>query len=170
MRDYHDNEWGVPEHNDNKLFEILILEGAQAGLSWLTILKKRENYRKAFAGFDVTKIAKYNTNKINNLLKDEGIIRNKLKIASVVNNAKVFLKIQKEFGSFDAYIWGFTQGKIVRDVTSTANNPVKTRLSDTISYDLKKRGMSFVGTITVYAMLQAIGIVNGHEVDCFLSP
>ena len=165
---YHDEEWGVPVHDDKKLFAKLILDGAQAGLSWLTILKKRENYKKAFDNWDYKKIAKYNNQKISELLKNEGIVRNKLKIESVIKNAKSFIDIQKEFGSFDRYIWGFVDGKVIQNrFKKMSDLPAKTELSETISKDLKKRGMNFVGPTIIYAYMQAIGIVNDHTVDCF---
>ena len=165
---YHDEDWGVPVHEDQKLFEMLILEGAQAGLSWETVLKKRENYKKAFDYFDPQKVAKYDEKKIEELLQNEGIIRNRLKINSAIQNAKVFLKIQKEFGSFDKYIWGFVKGKPIQNTfKSFSDIQAKTELSDKISKNLKERGMNFVGSTIVYAFMQSIGIVNDHEVDCF---
>ncbi len=165
---YHDEEWGRPVHDDRKLFEFLVLEGAQAGLSWLTVLKKREHYKKVFDGFNPEKVANYDDKKIQALLNDAGIIRNKLKINSAVRNAKVFLKIQQEFGSFDAYIWGFVAGKpVINHFKSTEDVPAKTALSDRISKDLQKRGMNFVGSTIVYAYMQAIGMVNDHTLDCF---
>jgi len=168
MAEYHDKEWGVPVHDDRHLFEVLILDGAQAGLSWRTILNKRENYRKAFDNFDVKKVAKYDAKKIQELLKDKGIVRNKLKIASAVRNAKVFMEIQKEFGSFDAYVWGFVKGKPIKNKWKRMSDlPARTELSDTISYDLKRRGMNFVGSTIIYAIMQTIGVVNDHEVGCF---
>ncbi len=168
MTEYHDKEWGVPVHDDRHLFEVLILDGAQAGLSWRTILNKRENYRKAFDNFDVKKVAKYDAKKVRKLLQDEGIVRNKLKIASAVRNAKVFMEIQKEFGSFDAYIWGFVNGKPIKNKwKSVSDLPAKTELSDTISKDLKNRGMNFVGSTIIYAVMQTIGMVNDHEIECF---
>lgn len=166
--DYHDHEWGVPLHDDNKLFEFLILEGAQAGLSWLTILKKRENYRKTFDNFDPKKVSQYGEKKYAELMQNVGIVRNKLKIRSAINNAKVFLEIQKEFGTFDNYIWGFVNHKPIKNhFKSIKEIPAKTSLSDQISKDLKKRGMNFVGSTIIYAMMQAIGMVNDHEVGCF---
>ena len=162
---YHDEEWAVPVYNDKTLFELLTLEGAQAGLSWLTILKKRENYKKAFDNFNVIKIANYNRNKIESLLNNSGIIRNKLKIESTVNNAKSFIKIQKEYGSFSKYIWSFVNNEIIKNYCKIP--PIKTELSDKISKDLKKRGMKFVGSTIIYAYMQAIGIVNNHEITCF---
>ena len=165
---YHDKEWGVPVHNDRKLFEFLILEGFQAGLSWFTILKKRENFRKAFDNFDFNKIAKYDKKKINVLLKDAGIIRNRLKIEAAVTNAKAFIETRKEFGTFDKYIWSFTDGKPIQNkFESLKKIPAKTKLSDKISDDLKKRGFKFVGSTIVYAHMQATGMVNDHTVDCF---
>ena len=165
---YHDKEWGVPVHNDRKLFEFLILEGFQAGLSWFTILKKRENFRKAFDNFDFNKITKYDKKKINILLKDAGIIRNRLKIAAAVTNAKAFIETRKEFGTFDKYIWSFTDGKPIQNkFESLKKIPAKTKLSDKISDDLKKRGFKFVGSTIVYAHMQATGMVNDHTVDCF---
>lgn len=165
---YHDEEWGRPVHDDRKLFEFLVLEGAQAGLSWLTVLKKREHYKKVFEGFNPEKVANYDDKKIQALLNDAGIIRNKLKINSAVRNAKVFLKIQQEFGSFDAYIWGFVDGQPILNHFKTIEEvPAKTALSDRISKDLQKRGMNFVGSTIVYAYMQAIGMVNDHTLDCF---
>jgi len=165
---YHDEDWGVPVHDDKKLFEMLILEGAQAGLSWETVLKKRENYQKAFDYFDPQKVAKYDEKKKEDLLQNKGIIRNRLKIKSAIQNAKAFLEIQNEFGSFDKYIWGFVQRKPIQNSFSSISQiPPKTELSDTISKDLKKRGMNFLGSTIVYAFMQSIGMVNDHEVDCF---
>ncbi len=165
---YHDNEWGVPVHDDNKLFEMLILEGAQAGLSWETILKKRENYRKAFDNFDVKKVANYNETKQAELLQNAGIIRNRLKIKSAITNAKAFIKIQKEFSSFDRYIWTFVNNKPIQNkFNSLLELPSKTEISDKISKDLKKRGMNFVGSTIIYAFMQSIGMVNDHYVSCF---
>lgn len=165
---YHDEEWGVPVHDDRKHFEFLILEGAQAGLSWSTILKRRSGYRNAFADFNPEKVAQYDDENYENLLQDASIIRNRLKIKSAINNAIRFLEIQNEFGSFDAYIWGFTNGKPVINAWEKMNDiPAKTELSDRISKDLKKRGFSFVGSTIIYAHLQATGIVNDHEVGCF---
>ncbi|MEJ2615626.1 MAG: DNA-3-methyladenine glycosylase I [Ignavibacteriaceae bacterium] len=166
--DYHDNEWGVPVHNDRLLFEFLILEGAQAGLSWLTILKKRENYRKAFDNFDPEKIAKYSGKKVEKLLMNEGIIRNRMKINASVQNAKSFLKIRKEFGSFDKYIWQFVNGKPkINRWKNLKDVPPKTMESDLMSKDLKKRGFKFVGSTICYAFMQATGMVNDHTVKCF---
>jgi DNA-3-methyladenine glycosylase I len=168
MIEYHDREWGVPVHDDNHLFEVFILDGAQAGLSWRTILNKRENYRRAFDNFDVKKVAKYGESKIQKLLEDKGIVRNKLKIASAVRNAKVFIEIQKEFGSFDKYFWSFVNGKPIKNKWKHASEiPAYTELSDTISRDLKSRGMNFVGSTIVYAIMQGMGMVNDHEMGCF---
>ena len=165
---YHDEEWGVPVHDDNKLFEMLILEGAQAGLSWLTVLKKRENYRKAFDNFNPEIIADYNQEKIDELLNNKGIIRNRLKITSAIKNAKVFLSIQKEFGSFDKYIWSFVNGKpIINKFKTLKEIPVRTEISDLLSKDLKKRGCNFVGSTICYAFMQAVGMVNDHTTNCF---
>ena len=165
---YHDEEWGTPVHDDRTLFEFLILEGAQAGLSWDTILKKRENYRAAFDNFDPQKIARYDRRKIQTLMNNAGIIRNRLKIASAVKNAKAFLKVQDEFGSFDAYIWQFTGGApIVNARRSMKQVPARTAESDAMSKDLKKRGFSFVGTTICYAFMQAVGMVNDHLTGCF---
>ncbi len=165
---YHDEEWARPVHNDRVLFEFLILEGAQAGLSWITILRKRENYRKALDGFDVKKIARYTPAKIARLLKNPGIVRNRLKLASAVTNAKAFLAVQREFGSFDNYLWGFVKGKaIVNRPRSMKNVPAQTALSDRISKDLKKRGFKFVGSTIIYAYLQAVGVVNDHLQSCY---
>ncbi len=166
--EYHDKEWGVPLHDDRKLFEFLILDAFQAGLSWLTILKKRENFRKAFDNFDAEKIAAYDENKIKELLNNQGIIRNKLKIKAAISNAKAFLSIQKEFGSFDKYIWQFTGYKtIVNRWKSWKEIPASTKESDAMSKDLKKRGFKFVGSTICYAFMQAAGMVNDHTVDCF---
>ena len=165
---YHDTEWGVPVRDDAKLFEFLILETFQAGLSWITVLRKRENFRKAFDDFDYNKIVNYDEKKITALLQDAGIIRNKLKIRATITNALAFMEIQKEFGSFSNYIWGFTNGKpVVNKLRTMANIPANTPLSDTLSADLKKRGFKFVGTTVVYAHMQATGMVNDHEVNCF---
>lgn len=162
---YHDEEWGVPKYDDKELFELLILESFQAGLSWITVLKKREAFRKAFDNFDVNKVALYNESKIYELLENKDIIRSKGKINSAINNAKIFLDIQKEYGSFSKYIWGFTDNKIIKRSNDVL--PVSTPLSDMISKDLKKRGMKYVGTVIIYSYLQAIGIVNDHDKDCF---
>jgi len=166
--DYHDNEWGVPVHDDRMLFEFLVLEGAQAGLSWETVLKKRENYRKAFNNFDPVKVSRYGDKKIEALMGNKGIIRNRLKIASAVNNAKRFLEVQKEFGTFDAYIWQFVNGKpITNRFKSMQEIPATTKESDAMSKDLKKRGFKFVGPTICYAHMQATGMVNDHVVGCF---
>jgi DNA-3-methyladenine glycosylase I len=166
-QEYHDNEWGKPLHDDRLFFEMLILEGAQAGLSWLTVLKKRENYKAAFDNFDVKKVAKYNDEKIEELLQNAGIIRNKLKIKSAIRNAKVFIEIQNEMGSFDKYIWKFVNNKPVKNHFKTKDElPATTPLSDEISKDLKKRGMNFVGSTIIYAFMQAVGLVNDHTMDC----
>ncbi|UCE72828.1 MAG: DNA-3-methyladenine glycosylase I, partial [Methanomassiliicoccales archaeon] len=165
---YHDEEWGVPVHDDKKHFEFLTLESAQAGLSWLIILRKRENYRKAFDGFDPKKVSKYSKKKVNELLKNPGIIRNQRKIEAAINNAKRFLEVQDEFGSFDEYIWRFTDFKPKRNSWKRMSQiPATTKLSDKISADLKERGFKFVGSTTIYAHLQAIGVVNDHIVSCF---
>jgi len=164
---YHDTEWGVPSHDDNYLFEMLILEGFQAGLSWNLILNKRENFRKAFDNFDYKKIAKYDEKKLNELMQNEGIIRNKLKINSTVTNAVSFMKIQKEFGSFSDYIWGFTDKKrIINKWKDLSEVPATTELSDKISKDLKKRGFKFIGSTIIYSFLQAIGIIDDHLASC----
>ena len=165
---YHDEEWGVPVHDDRTLFEFLILEGAQAGLSWSTILNKRENYRRAFDGFDPRLVARYQPAKIESLLADPRIVRNKLKIASAVENAKVFLRVQEEFGSFDRYIWQFVGGKPRRNKRKSLRQvPARTPESDAMSKDLKRRGFRFVGSTICYAFMQAVGMVNDHLVDCF---
>ncbi|HEY2736290.1 MAG TPA: DNA-3-methyladenine glycosylase I, partial [Polyangiales bacterium] len=165
---YHDREWGVPVHDDRVLFEFLILEGAQAGLSWITILRKREAYRRAFAGFDPQKVARFTPAKIEKLMQDPGIVRNRLKIASAVKNARAFLQIQKEFGSFDEYQWSFVGGKPIQNgMRSRAEIKARTEISDALSKDLKKRGFSFVGSTIMYAHMQAVGMVNDHFVDCF---
>ena len=165
---YHDAEWGVPTRDDRKLFEFLILEGAQAGLSWDTVLRKRENYRRAFDDFDAEKIAGYDENKLNELLLNEGIIRNRLKISSTVQNAKSCLKIKDEFGSFDSYIWSFVEGKpIVNSWENLSEVPAKTFVSDSMSKDLKRRGFNFVGSTIMYAFMQACGLVNDHLISCF---
>ncbi|TAK53296.1 MAG: DNA-3-methyladenine glycosylase I [Bacteroidetes bacterium] len=164
---YHDEEWGVPVHDDRKLFEMLNLEGAQAGLSWITILKKRENYRKAFDNFHAGKIIKYDAEKVEQLLQNEGIVRNRLKIEAVIQNAKAFLAVQKEVGSFDAYIWQFVGGKqIINKRKSLKDIPAQTPESDVMSKDLKKRGFKFVGSTICYAFMQACGLVNDHVVNC----
>ena len=168
MIEYHDKEWGVPLHNDRKLFEFIILDAFQAGLSWSTIINKRKNFEKAFDRFDVEKIARYRQGKINKLLKDAGIIRNRLKIHSTVSNAKAFLKIQEEFGSFDKYIWQFVNGKpIVNKLKKLKDILASTKESDAMSKDLKKRGFRFVGTTICYAFMQAAGMVNDHLMDCY---
>ncbi|WP_194766656.1 DNA-3-methyladenine glycosylase I [Tamlana sp. I1] len=165
---YHDEEWGVPVFDDETLFEFLILETFQAGLSWITILRKRENFRKAFDAFDYKKIAHYKQDKIDALLLDAGIIRNKLKVKAAVTNAQAFMEIQNEFGSFSKYIWGFVGGKPIKNkVNSIKDVPANTPLSDAISKDLKKRGFKFVGSTVVYAHMQATGMVNDHEKNCF---
>jgi DNA-3-methyladenine glycosylase I len=165
---YHDTEWGTPVHDDQKWFEFIVLDAFQAGLSWRTVLHKRDNFRRAFDHFDPEKVALYDENKMHALAEDAGIIRNRLKIRSAVTNAKAFLKIREEFGTFDAYIWGFTGGRVVQHrLTSMAGMPAKTELSDRISKDMKKRGFSFVGSTIVYAFLQAAGVVNDHLVGCF---
>ena len=159
---YHDEEWGVPTHEDKELFEMLVLESFQAGLSWITILKKRENFRKAFDGFDVEKVARYGEDKVEELRQNEGIIRHKGKISSAINNAQIFIEIQKEFGSFDEYIWGFTDGEIIK-----AEFKTESELSKNISKDLKKRGMKFVGPTIIYSYLESIGIIDNHQKNCF---
>jgi len=165
---YHDREWGVPQHDDRMLFELLILEGAQAGLSWDTILKKRENYRAAFDGFDVKKIARYDRRKMQALMRDAGIVRNRLKISATVQNAKAFLAVQKEFGTFDLYIWQFVRGKPRVNAWKPGQQlPASTAESDAMSKDLKKRGFTFVGSTICYAFMQATGMVNDHAVQCF---
>src|SRR6202451_2280594 len=165
---YHDREWGVPQRDDRVLFEFLILEGAQAGLSWDTILRKRENYRSAFDGFDAEKIAHYNQRKTQRLLRDEGIVRNRLKMASAIQNAKAFLAVQKEFGSFDRYIWQFVGEKPLKNARRLGERlPARTAESDAMSKDLKKRGFNFVGSTICYAFMQATGMVNDHAVECF---
>ena len=165
---YHDTEWGVPNHDDRHLFEMLVLEGAQAGLSWSTVLNKRENYRKAFDHFDAEKIARYNAKKVRALLKDAGIIRNRLKVGSAIKNAKAFLKVRDEFGTFDAYIWQFIGGKPKQNRWRTFKEiPARTVESDAMSKDLKKRGFNFVGSTICYAFMQAVGMVNDHPMTCF---
>ena len=163
---YHDEEWGVPLHDDNRLFEFLILEGAQAGLSWETILRKRDNYRAAFDRFNPAKVAKYDQRKIDKLLNNDGIIRNRLKINSAVTNALAFLEVQREFGSFDEYVWGFVKGKPLK---RKRGEPIlaRTELSDALSKDLSKRGFKFVGSTICYSFMQAVGMVNDHDADCF---
>ena len=159
---YHDEEWGVPTHDDRELFEFLVLESFQAGLSWITILKKRENFKKAFDDFDVVKVASYDDAKVDELRENEGIIRHKGKIASAINNAQIFIEIQNEFGSFDEYIWSFTDGNVIKHEYLT-----ESELSKTISKDLKKRGMKFVGPTIIYSYLEAIGIIDNHQENCF---
>lgn len=167
-KDYHDKEWGVPVYDDQKLFEFLILETFQAGLSWITVLKKRDNFRAAFDDFDYKKVAKYNDKKYEELLENTGIIRNKLKIKAAISNAQAFMKVQDEFGSFSKYIWSFIDGKPIQNTYKTlAEVPATTPLSDTISKDLKKRGFKFVGSTVIYAHMQATGMVNDHVVDCY---
>ena len=162
---YHDEEWGIPKHDDHELFELLILESFQAGLSWITILKKRENFRKAFDNFDIQKVANYNNEKIAELLSNTGIIRSKNKILSAINNAKIFMQIQKDIGSFANYIWSFTDNKVLKNTTGKIIT--SSSLSDEISKDLKKRGMKYVGTVIIYSYLQAIGIIDDHDQNCF---
>jgi DNA-3-methyladenine glycosylase I len=165
---YHDDEWGVPEHDDRKLFELLILEGAQAGLSWLTILRKRDNYRRAFDGFDAGAIAAYGESKVKDLLSDAGIVRNRLKVAATIQNAQAFLAVQREFGSFDSYIWRFVGGRPKKNAWKTlAQIPANTLESDAMSKDLARRGFKFAGSTICYAFMQATGMVNDHTVDCF---
>ncbi len=165
---YHDKEWGVPVYDDRKLFEFLILEGAQAGLSWLTVLKKRENYRKAYDQFDPKRVAKYGAKKVKELLNNEGIIRNRLKVAASITNAQNFLKVQKEFGSFAKYMWAFVGHKPIKNKFKTMKDlPATTELSDAMSKDLKARGFKFVGSTIVYAHMQTVGMVNDHVVSCF---
>ncbi len=163
---YHDKEWGVPVYDDQKLFEFLILEGAQAGLSWITILRRREGYRRSFANFDAEKVARFDKRKIDSLLKDTGIIRNKLKVNGAVTNSKAFLKIQEEFGSFSKYQWGFVDGKPIQNKW-VKKIPATTKVSDAFSKDLKARGFTFVGSTIMYAHMQAVGMVNDHLVKCF---
>ena len=165
---YHDTEWGVPLHDDQKLFEFLILDGAQAGLSWITILKKRDNYRDAFDGFNPAKVARYNSRKVKQLLSNKGIVRNRLKIEAAIQNAKAYLSIKNEFDSFDSYIWGFVDGKTIKNKWRTlAEIPALTPESEAMSKDLKARGFKFVGPTICYAFMQAAGLVNDHTVDCF---
>ncbi len=165
---YHDREWGIPQHDDRTFFEFLVLEGAQAGLSWDTILRKRENYRAAFDDFDVNKISRYNQRKLDSLMRDEGIVRNRLKILSVVKNAKAFLEVQKEFGTFDRYVWQFVGGKPrVNTLKRLQQIPSRTAESDALGKDLKKRGFTFIGSTICYAFMQAVGMVNDHLVTCF---
>jgi len=168
MKEYHDKEWGTPQHDDKVLYELLVLEGMQAGLSWSTVLKKRANFIKALDNFDYNKIVKYREKKIEELMQNEGIIRNRLKIQSVVTNAKAFIKVQEEFGSFNNYIWGYVNNKIILNSWKKLEElPPNTELSDQISKDMKKRGFKFIGTTIIYAFLQAIGVVNDHTTDCF---
>ena len=167
MIEYHDKEWGVPLHDDRKLFEFLTLEGAQAGLSWSTILKRREGYRKAFCDFDVEKVAKLTEKDQERLLQDTGIIRNRLKIKSAIENAKAFIKVQEEFGSFDKYIWSFVGKPIDNKIKKMEDIPANDEISDKMSKDLKKRGFNFVGSTICYAHMQATGMVNDHEIGCF---
>ena len=171
MAAYHDEEWGMPLHDDRKIFEFLVLEGMQAGLSWRTVLYKRENFRRAFQDFDPVKVARYTARDVRRLLGDAGIIRNKQKILAAINNAKRFFEVQEEFGSFDRYIWGFVRGKpVVNRLKSFSQMPAKSPLSDLISKDLKARGFKFVGSTIVYSHLQATGLVNDHLVTCFRHP
>jgi DNA-3-methyladenine glycosylase I len=166
--EYHDTEWGVPVHDDRRLFEFLILEGAQAGLSWITVLRKRENYRKAFDQFDPSKIARYKEAKVAKLLANEGIIRNRLKIAATIQNAAEFVKLQKEFGTFDSYIWQFVNGRPIKNSWKSLKEiPAKTAESDSMSKDLSRRGFKFVGSTICYAFMQACGLVNDHITSCF---
>ncbi len=166
--EYHDIEWGTPLHSDRKLFEFLILEGVQAGLSWLTVLKKRPNYRKALEGFDPKKVARYDTEKIENLLGNDGLIRNRLKMTAAVQNAQAFLEVQKEFGSFDAYVWDFVGGSPIKNAWKTVEQiPARTKESIALSADLKRRGFKFVGPTICYAFMQAVGMVNDHTAGCF---
>jgi len=165
---YHDEEWGVPVHDDARLFEFLILEGAQAGLSWSTILNKRDNYRRAFAQFDPAKVARFGAREVKRLMADAGIVRNRLKIESAIGNARAFLEVRREFGSFDAYLWGFVNGSPLQDLRRSIKQvPARTPLSDAISKDLKRRGFRFVGSTIVYAYMQAVGMVNDHLAACF---
>ena len=164
---YHDSEWGVPQHDDRILFEFLLLEGAQAGLSWETILKKRENYRSAFDGFNPAKIARYDSRKTRSLLDDSGIVRNRLKVAAAIQNARAFLRVQDEFATFDAYLWGFAKGKAIQNARRSLKDlPSNTSISDALSKDLQKRGFKFVGSTICYAFMQAVGMVNDHIVGC----
>lgn len=165
---YHDREWGTPQHDEHVFFEFLLLEGAQAGLSWETILRKREHYRRAFNRFDPRRVAKYDAKKVAKLLADPGIVRNRLKIASAITNAQAFLDLQREFGSFDAYVWSYVDGTpVVGRPRKPGDIPARTALSDRLSADLRKRGFRFVGSTICYAFLQAVGVVNDHQVDCF---
>ena len=168
MRRYHDEEWGVPAHEDRSLFEFLTLEGAQAGLSWSTVLRKRESYREAFAGFDPERVARFDSRRRATLLKNRGIVRNRLKIESTVSNARAFLDVQNEFGSFDRYVWRFVNGKPIQNRRMTLRElPARTTESDALSLDLRKRGFRFVGPTIIYAFMQAVGMVNDHEVSCY---
>lgn len=167
---YHDEEWGRPVHEDRRLFEMLTLEGAQAGLSWATILRKRENYRKAFADFDPVKVARFDARRRDRLLQDPGIVRNRLKIESTVTNARAFRAVQREYGSFDRYLWDFVDGRPLRAARLGQRPPGRSSLSDLISKDLKTRGFRFVGSTIVYAFLQAVGVINDHSPECFLAP
>ncbi|MGK4006471.1 DNA-3-methyladenine glycosylase I [Sorangium sp. So ce1036] len=168
---YHDEEWGVPAHDDRHLFEMLILEGAQAGLSWITVLRKREAYRRAFAGFDPAVVARFRPARVARLLEDPGIVRNRLKVASAVTNARCFLEVQREHGSFDGYLWSFVGGRpLVNAFRSMAEVPARTALSDALSKDLARRGFKFVGSTICYALMQAVGMVNDHLVSCFRYP
>lgn len=162
---YHDEEWGVPVYDDKKLYEMFLLETFQAGLSWITILKKRENFQKAFDEFDVEKVANYQEEKIEALMKDTGIIRNRKKIEAAVKNSRIFMEIQKEYGSFSDFLWSFTNGTII--MNGSDEFPVKTSLSDQVSKEMKRRGMAFTGSVTIYSYLQAVGVVNDHELSCF---
>ena len=164
---YHDHEWGVPHHDDQALFELLILEGVQAGLSWETVLRKRENYRRAFDNFDAKLIADYGWHKVKELLSNPGVIRNRLKITAAIGNARAFLAVQEEFGNFDAYIWQFVKGRSMKNPWKSAQVPTHTLESDAMSKDLKRRGFKFAGTTICYAFMQATGMVNDHEKDCF---
>ena len=164
---YHDQEWGVPSHNDPHLFEMIVLEGAQAGLSWDTILKKRENYRHAFANFEIQKVARFDGNKVKRLLADEGIVRNRLKVESAIQNARAVRAIQKEFGSFDTFLWQFAPGKREQALTSPKQVPARNPDSDRLSKELQKRGLRFVGSTICYAFMQAVGMVNDHLAECF---
>lgn len=169
--DYHDNEWGKPVYDDRKLFEFLVLETFQAGLSWITILKKRENFRSAFDDFDYKKVALYNEEKVNELLQNSGIIRNQAKIRATITNSQAFMKVQQEFGSFSKYVWAFVNGiPIINSFKELKEVPAKTELSDIISGDMKKRGFKFVGSTVIYAHMQATGMVNDHLIDCFCHP
>lgn len=169
--EYHDQEWGVPLHDDRRLFEMLTLEGAQAGLSWITVLRKRPNYRRLFDGFKVEKVARYGEAKVEGLLQDAGIIRNRLKVESTVSNAQAFLRVQDSHGSFDSYLWDFVDGRpVVNRWKTLAEVPASTPLSDALSKDLKRRGFRFVGTTICYAFMQAVGMVNDHTTDCFRYP